>query len=103
MTVKFSAADCTLCALVIRPTYDVKLCGICGVLRFEPDKVVRAERSSMVTSCVSVGLGISLLTPTMRIDGLVENMTLRLVKVPVTGLSCTLTVAARQGEWRDLR
>ena len=43
-------------------------------LRFEPDKVIQADRSSMVTSCVSEGLGFSLLTPTLLIDGMVENM-----------------------------
>lgn len=71
-------------------------------LRFEPGKVIQADRSSMVTSCVSAGLGFSLLTPTLLIDGLVENMTLRLTKLPVTGLSRTLTVVARKGELRKL-
>ena len=69
-------------------------------LRFEPDRVIQADRSSMVTSCVSAGQGFSLLTPTLLIDGMVENMTLRLAKLPVTGLSRTLTVVAREGELR---
>jgi DNA-binding transcriptional LysR family regulator len=67
-------------------------------LRFEPDKVIQADRSSMVTSCVSAGQGFSLLTPTLLIDGLVENMTLHLQKLPVSGLSRTLTVVARKEE-----
>lgn len=71
-------------------------------LRFEPDKVIQADRSSMVTSCVSAGLGFSLLTPTLLIDGMVENMNLRLMELPVVGLSRTLTTVARQGELRDL-
>ena len=71
-------------------------------LRFEPDRVIQADRSSMVTSCVSTGQGFSLLTPTQLIDGLVENMTLRLMKLPVAGLSRTLTVVARKGELPDL-
>jgi len=71
-------------------------------LRFEPDKVIQADRSSMVTSCVAAGQGFSLLTPTLLIDGMVENMNLRLLKLPVVGLSRTLTVVARKGELRDL-
>ncbi len=71
-------------------------------LRFEPDKVIQADRSSMVTSCVSAGQGFSLLTPTLLIDGMVENMRLRLIELPVAGLSRTLTVVARKGELRNL-
>jgi hypothetical protein len=56
----------------------------------------------MVTSCVSAGQGFTLLTPTLLIDGMVENMNLRLMKLPVVGLSRTLTVVARQGELQDL-
>ena len=47
-------------------------------LRFEPSKVIQADRSSMVTSCVSSGHGFSLLTPTLLIDGLVEKMDLQI-------------------------
>ena len=71
-------------------------------LRFEPGRVIQADRSSMVTSCVSAGQGFSLLTPTLLIDGMVENMRLRIVELPVSGLSRTLTVVARKGELQDL-
>lgn len=71
-------------------------------LKFEPEKVIQADRSSMVTSCVSNGLGYSLLTPTLLIDGLVENMDLRLMKTPIVGLSRRLTVVARKGELQQL-
>lgn len=71
-------------------------------LRFEPGKVIQADRSSMVTSCVSAGQGFSLLTPTLLIDGLVENMNLRLKELPVSGLSRTLTVVARKEELQRL-
>lgn len=71
-------------------------------LRFEPQRVIQADRSSMVTSCVSSGQGFSLLTPTLLIDGLVENMSLQLKPLPVVGLSRTLTVVAREGELREL-
>lgn len=71
-------------------------------LRFEPGRVIQADRSSMVTSCVSAGQGFSLLTPTLLIDGMVENMALRIVGLPVSGLSRTLTVVARKGELQRL-
>lgn len=71
-------------------------------LRFEPGAVIQADRSSMVTSCVSAGQGFSLLTPTLLIDGMVERMRLKLAELPVVGLSRTLTVVARKGELRDL-
>jgi len=71
-------------------------------LRFEPDKVIQVDRSSMVTSCVAAHQGFSLLTPTLLIDGMVENMSLRLMELPVVGLSRTLTVVARKGELQDL-
>ncbi|MEM7191231.1 MAG: LysR family transcriptional regulator [Pseudomonadota bacterium] len=71
-------------------------------LRFEPGRVVQADRSSMVTSCVASGMGFSLLTPTLLIDGLVENMPLRILPLPVRGMSRTLTVVARAGELQNL-
>ena len=71
-------------------------------LRFEPQRVIQADRSSMVTSCVAAGQGFSLLTPTLLIDGMVEHMPLKLQVLPVVGLSRTLTVVARKGELRDL-
>lgn len=71
-------------------------------LRFEPRKVIQADRSSMVTSCVANGQGFSLLTPTLLIDGMVEGMPLKFAPLPVVGLSRTLTVVSRQNELRNL-
>jgi len=56
----------------------------------------------MVTSCVSAGHGFSLLTPTLLVDGMVENMKLRIAELPVAGQSRTLTLVARAGELQDL-
>lgn len=71
-------------------------------LKFVPKRVVQADRSSMVTACVSQGMGFSLLTPTLLIDGFVEDMHLKILPLPVAGLSRTLTVVARDGELRGL-
>ena len=71
-------------------------------LRFEPDRLIQADRSSMVTSCVSHGVGFSLLTPTLSIDGMAKNTAMRIPPWPVAGVSRTLTAVARAGELRDL-
>ncbi len=71
-------------------------------LRHEPRRVIQADRSSMITSCVAQGMGFSLLTPTLLIDGMVENMPLRIEPLPVAGLSRTLTVVAPEGALQDL-
>ena len=71
-------------------------------LRFVPERVVQADRSSMVTACISDGMGFSLLTPTLLIDGFVEHMRLRVTPLPVAGLSRTLTVVARDAELQSL-
>ena len=56
----------------------------------------------MVTACISDGMGFSLLTPTLLIDGFVEHMRLRVMPLPVAGLSRTLTVVARDAELQSL-
>ena len=71
-------------------------------LRFEPGRVLQADRSSMVTACVSAGMGFTLLTPSLLIDGLVEHMHLRILPLPVAGLSRSLTVVARKSELQTL-
>ncbi len=71
-------------------------------LRFVPERVVQADRSSMVTACIAKGMGFSLLTPTLLIDGFVEHMPLRVLPLPVAGLSRTLTVVARDRELQTL-
>ena len=71
-------------------------------LRFAPERMVQADRSSMVTACISDGMGFSLLTPTLLIDGFVEHMRLRVMPLPVAGLSRTLTVVARDAELQSL-
>ncbi|RKF16772.1 LysR family transcriptional regulator [Roseovarius spongiae] len=71
-------------------------------LRFAPSRMIEVDRSSMVTACVTEGMGFSLLTPTLLIDGLVEHMRLRILPLPVAGMSRSLTVVAREGELAGL-
>lgn len=71
-------------------------------LKAVPEQMLQADRSSMVTACVSEGMGFSLLTPTLLIDGLVEHMALKILPLPVSGLSRSLTVIAREGDLTEV-
>ncbi len=71
-------------------------------LKFVTERVLQADRSSMVTACVSTGMGFWLLTLTLLIDGLVEHMDLRILSLPVAGRSRTLTVGARDSDLQSL-
>ncbi|MEL7257181.1 MAG: LysR family transcriptional regulator [Pseudomonadota bacterium] len=71
-------------------------------LKLKAPRVIQADRSSMVTSCVAQGLGFTLLTPSLLIDGFVEQMPLRICPLPVAGLSRRITVVAREKELGDL-
>lgn len=67
-------------------------------LKLSVPRVIQADRSSMVTACVARGLGFTLLTPTLLIDGFVEQMPLDIRPLPVAGLSRRITVVAREKE-----
>ncbi len=71
-------------------------------LKLKVPRVIQADRSSMVTSCVAQGLGFTLLTPSLLIDGFVEQMPLRILPLPVAGLSRRITVVAREKELGQL-
>ncbi|MBG1232578.1 LysR family transcriptional regulator [Aestuariivirga litoralis] len=70
-------------------------------IRLTPQEVIQADRSSMVTACVCNGMGFTLLTPTLLIDGLVERMPLRVLPLPAARLTRTITVVARERELGD--
>ncbi|MEO1138454.1 MAG: LysR family transcriptional regulator [Pseudomonadota bacterium] len=71
-------------------------------LKLNVPRVIQADRSSMVTACVAQGMGFTLLTPTLLIDGFVEGMALNIRPLPVAGLSRHITVVARTRELGDL-
>jgi DNA-binding transcriptional LysR family regulator len=70
-------------------------------LRVNPQQVIQADRSSMVTACVCDGMGFTLLTPTLLIDGFVERMPLRVLPLPAARLTRTITVVSRERELGD--
>lgn len=71
-------------------------------LKLSVPRMIQADRSSMVTACVSKGLGFTILTPSLLIDGLVEQMPLEVRALPNAGLSRSITVVARADELGDL-
>lgn len=71
-------------------------------LKLNVPRLIQADRSSMVTACVARGMGFTLLTPTLLIDGFVEQMPLDIRPLPVAGLSRRITVVSRERELGDL-
>ncbi|HEY9037430.1 MAG TPA: LysR family transcriptional regulator [Roseovarius sp.] len=67
-------------------------------LKVRTPRVIQADRSSMVTACVARGMGFTFLTPSLLIDGFVENMPLNIRPLPITGFSRSITVLARDRE-----
>jgi DNA-binding transcriptional LysR family regulator len=71
-------------------------------LKLAVPRVIQADRSSMVTACVAQGLGFTILTPSLLIDGFVEQMPLSLRPLPAASFSRSITVVARAGELGNL-
>jgi len=71
-------------------------------LRLTVPRVIQADRSSMVTACVGAGLGFSILTPSLLIDGFVERMPIVVKPLPSAAFTRSITVVARGGELGDL-
>jgi len=67
-------------------------------LKLQAPRVIQADRSSMVTACVARGMGCTLLTPSLLIDGFVERMPLNIRPLPIAGISRTITLLARSKE-----
>jgi len=67
-------------------------------LKLTAPRVIEADRSSMVTACVAQGLGFTILTPSLLIDGFVERMPLKIMPLPAAGFSRAITLVARRGE-----
>ena len=67
-------------------------------LKLTAPRVIQADRSSMVTACVAEGLGFTILTPSLLIDGFVERMPLVVRPLPGPGFSRSIKVVARTGD-----
>lgn len=67
-------------------------------LKLTVPRVIQADRSSMVTACVAEGLGFTILTPSLLIDGFVEQMPIVVRPLPGPGFSRSIKVVARSGD-----
>lgn len=67
-------------------------------LKLTVPRVIQADRSSMVTACVAEGLGFTILTPSLLIDGFVERMPIVVRPLPGPGFSRSIKVVARSGD-----
>ncbi|MEM7026035.1 MAG: LysR family transcriptional regulator [Pseudomonadota bacterium] len=71
-------------------------------VRLELPRAIEGDRSSVVMAPVAAGLGFALLTPTLLIDGLAENMPIAIHELPLPRFSREITLVARERELDDL-
>jgi DNA-binding transcriptional LysR family regulator len=67
-------------------------------LRLEIPRTLDGDRSSVVMAPVAAGMGFTILTPTLLIDGLAEGMKVDVHPLPFASFSRSLKLVARQGE-----
>jgi DNA-binding transcriptional LysR family regulator len=67
-------------------------------LRIEIPRSLDGDRSSVVMAPVASGMGFTILTPTLLIDGLAEGMEVDVHPLPFAGFSRSIKLVARQGE-----
>ena len=71
-------------------------------LRIELPRTIEADRASMVIAAVAAGEGFALLTPSLLIDGLMEQLPINASPMPIRGFGRTITVIARRDEFGDI-
>lgn len=67
-------------------------------LRIEIPRGMDGDRSSVVMAPVAAGMGFTILTPTLLIDGLAEGMQIDVHPLPFAGFSRSLKLVAREHE-----
>ncbi|MDB5552958.1 MAG: hypothetical protein JWL86_2942 [Rhizobium sp.] len=67
-------------------------------LRIEIPRGMDGDRSSVVMAPVAAGMGFTILSPTLLIDGLVEGMKIDVHPLPFAGFSRSLKLVARERE-----
>lgn len=71
-------------------------------LRLDVPRTLDGDRSSVVMAPVASGMGFTILTPTLLIDGLAEGMEVDIHPLPFAGFSRSLKLVARQGELENI-
>ena len=71
-------------------------------LRIEIPRGMDGDRSSVVMAPVANGMGFTILTPTLLIDGLAEGMEIGVHPLPFAGFSRSLKLVARERELGEI-
>lgn len=71
-------------------------------LRIEIPRGMDGDRSSVVMAPVAAGMGFTILSPTLLIDGLAEGMEIDVHPLPFAGFSRSLKLVARERELGDI-
>ena len=66
--------------------------------QIEIDRVIEADRTTMIMAGVSAGLGFAILSPTLLLDGIIEGMQLTIQSLPVQSLDRQITLVSRSQE-----
>lgn len=71
-------------------------------VRIDLPRVLEGDRASIVLGSVAAGMGFTLLTPTLLIDGFMESMNVRIHPLPIVSFSREIILVGRERELGDL-
>ena len=71
-------------------------------VRIDLPRVLEGDRASIVLGAVAAGMGFTLLTPTLLIDGFMENMSIDVHPLPIVSFSREIMLVGRERELGDL-
>ena len=70
--------------------------------RVDIERVIEADRTTMLMASVAAGLGFAILSPTLLLDGITEGMQLTIQPLPLQPLSRSLILVSRNLELDDM-
>jgi DNA-binding transcriptional LysR family regulator len=71
----------------------------CGI---QIERSLDADRTTMIMAAVEAGFGISILSPTLLLDGIIEGMSLSIRPLPIAPLKRAIILVNRKGELDQL-
>ncbi|MEM7207313.1 MAG: LysR family transcriptional regulator [Pseudomonadota bacterium] len=71
-------------------------------VRVDLPRVLEGDRASIVIGAVAAGMGFTFLTPTLLIDGFMENMDVAIHPLPIVSFSREIMLVGRERELGDL-
>lgn len=70
--------------------------------RIEIDRVIEADRTTMLMAAVAAGLGFTILSPNLLLDGNIEGMQLTIQPLPLQPLSRSIVLLSRSMELDEI-